>query len=251
VNIEREEERTQPRAVHAPFLAGKPARRWTTGCAPDEEEKSSRVGGSLPQPRERTRWRPADVAFFDELMNRHLPRAFIRLMRLLPSDPRCQLCHAPYGGVGGKMMRRFGFGPSRKNPNLCNTCFETAPMGVVEMEIGVLFADVRGLTSLSERLPPGHVAQLLNRFYAVASEVLTRSAIIDKLVPTLAMSAPARSRTSPLSGMSSIQLHAFSPPPGQDRSSCLSDCSAASPTARPESIRPPLPGCAQPSPRPG
>jgi adenylate cyclase len=125
---------------------------------------------------------PADVAFFDEMMNRHLPRAFIRVMRLLPSEPRCQLCHAPYGGVGGKIMRRFGFGPSRKNPTLCNTCFEKAPMGGVEMEIGVLFADVRGFTSFSERLPPDDVAQLLNRFYAVASKVLTRSAIIDKLV---------------------------------------------------------------------
>jgi adenylate cyclase len=125
---------------------------------------------------------PADVAFFDELMNRHLPRVFIRVMRLLPSEPRCQLCHAPYGGVGGKIMRRFGFGPSRKNPTLCNTCFEKAPMGGVEMEIGVLFADVRGFTSLSERLPSDDIARLLNRFYAVATKVLTRSAIIDKLV---------------------------------------------------------------------
>jgi adenylate cyclase len=125
---------------------------------------------------------PADVAFFEAMMNRHLPRAFIRVMRLLPSEPRCQLCHAPYGGVGGKIMRRFGFGPSRKNPTLCNTCFEKAPMGGVEMEIGVLFADVRGFTALSERVPPEDVARLLNRFYVVASKVLTKSAIIDKLV---------------------------------------------------------------------
>jgi adenylate cyclase len=48
-------------------------------------------------------------------------------------------------------MRRFRFGPSRKNPTLCNTCFEKAPMGGVNMEIGVLFADVRGFTSLAER----------------------------------------------------------------------------------------------------
>jgi adenylate cyclase len=125
---------------------------------------------------------PADVAFFEELMLRHLPRAFTRLMRLLPSEPRCRLCHSPYGGVGGKIMRRFGFGPSRKNPTLCNTCFEKAPMGGVEMEIGVLFADIRGFTSMSERLEPDEVAHLLNRFYAAASKVLTRSAIIDKLV---------------------------------------------------------------------
>lgn len=123
----------------------------------------------------------ADVAFF-ELMNRHLPRAFSAVMRRLPSEPRCRLCRAPYGGVGGAVMRRVGFGPSRKNPSLCNTCFEKAPMGGVEMEIGVLFADVRGFTSLSEGMAPTDVADLMNRFYGSAAEVLGRSALIDKLV---------------------------------------------------------------------
>ena len=50
------------------------------------------------------------------------------------------------------------------------------------MEIGVLFADVSGFTSLSEDMAPDRVAALLNRFYACASDVLSRSAIIDKLV---------------------------------------------------------------------
>ncbi len=122
-----------------------------------------------------------DVAFF-QLMNSHLPRAFSTVMRRLPSEPRCRLCRAPYGGFGGRIMRRFGFGPSRKNPALCNTCFEKAPMGGVEMEIGVLFADVRGFTSLAEDLAPNAVAKLLNRFYGSATAILDRSAIIDKLV---------------------------------------------------------------------
>src|SRR3954451_719536 len=98
-----------------------------------------------------------DVQFFDR-MERHLPRAFIWSMRHLPSEPRCRLCKAPYGGVGGRGMRRFGVGPSRKNPTLCNTCFEEAPMGGVEMEIGVLFADVRGFTSLAETMEVKGVA---------------------------------------------------------------------------------------------
>src|SRR5919201_919666 len=75
-----------------------------------------------------------DVTFF-ELMNGHLPRNFARLMRRLPSDPRCRLCNAPFGGMGGRMMRRVGFGPSRKNPTLCNTCFEKAPIGGVVMAL--------------------------------------------------------------------------------------------------------------------
>jgi len=124
---------------------------------------------------------PEDVNFF-ELMENHMPRTFLRVMRHLPSEPRCRLCNAPYGGVGGKIMRRVGFGPSRKNPSLCNTCFEKAPMGGVEMEIGVLFADVRGFTSRAETMAPQQVAELLNRFYASATSVLIRSAVIDKLV---------------------------------------------------------------------
>src|SRR4051794_13486675 len=124
---------------------------------------------------------PRDVKFF-ELMDRHLPRTFIWTMRHLPSEPRCRLCKAPYGGVGGRIMRRFGFGPSRKNPTLCNTCFEEAPMGGVEMEIGVLFADVRGFTSMAEGMAPKVVAGLLNRLYAAGGASLSRAALVGKPV---------------------------------------------------------------------
>ena len=106
-----------------------------------------------------------DRTFFRSLET-HRVRGFVRLMRHLPSDPRCAVCRAPYGGVGGRVMGRLGFAPSRKNPRLCSQCFEKAPMGGVEMEVGILFADVRGFTSLAERQAPDEVAALLNRFYA-------------------------------------------------------------------------------------
>ena len=79
-------------------------------------------------------------------------------------------------------MSALGFGPSRKNPRLCNMCFERAPIGGVEMEVGILFADVRGFTSLAEREKPDAIAALMNRFYAAAVEVVCEHAIIDKLV---------------------------------------------------------------------
>jgi adenylate cyclase len=79
-------------------------------------------------------------------------------------------------------MRRFGFGPSRKNPRLCAECFDKGPVGGLRMNVGVLFADVRGFTSLAERGDPGAVTSLLNRFYEAAVETLCRHAIIDKLV---------------------------------------------------------------------
>jgi adenylate cyclase len=122
-----------------------------------------------------------DKAFFQALES-HRVRLFTRLMRRLPSDPRCAICRAPYGGVGGRLMGHVGFAPSRKNPRLCSSCFEKAPMGGVEMEVGILFADVRGFTSLAERQTPDAVATLLNRFYATAVDVLCEHAIIDKLV---------------------------------------------------------------------
>jgi adenylate cyclase len=104
--------------------------------------------------------------------------------RLWPSSPRCGMCLAPFHGIGGLILRPTGFSVrSRKNPNWCRTCFEEAPLGGFEMEIGVLFADIRGFTAYSESRSPEEVARLANRFYAVASDIFARrDAVIDKLV---------------------------------------------------------------------
>jgi adenylate cyclase len=47
----------------------------------------------------------------------------------------------------------------------------------------VLFADIRGSTTIAEHLEPSAYAAILNRFYQVATEVLVRhDAIVDKLI---------------------------------------------------------------------
>jgi adenylate cyclase len=47
----------------------------------------------------------------------------------------------------------------------------------------VLFADIRGFTSLAEQLQPAHVAVQFNRFYDVASKAIFRhDGTLDKLV---------------------------------------------------------------------
>jgi adenylate cyclase len=125
--------------------------------------------------------RSDEVDFF-RLLERHRSRLFVGVMRRLPRGPRCALCRAPYEGIGGRVMGAVGFAPSRKNPRLCSRCFELAPMGGQEMEVGILFADIRGFTALAEQEAPDRVAGLLNRFYAAAVEVLCRHAIVDKLV---------------------------------------------------------------------
>ncbi len=122
-----------------------------------------------------------DEAFF-ALLEQHRARVFMRLMRVLPGGPRCAVCRAPFANVGGWLLRRVGFGPSRKNPRLCDSCFVKIPDGSVPMDIGVLFADLRGFTALTERQGAAETTALLNRFYDVAIAILSRHAIIDKLV---------------------------------------------------------------------
>jgi class 3 adenylate cyclase len=59
----------------------------------------------------------------------------------------------------------------------------TGTGGGTELEIGVLFADVRGFTSLAEDAAPEEVAARLAPFYKAARSVLIRNdAVIDKLV---------------------------------------------------------------------
>lgn len=106
-----------------------------------------------------------------------------RLFRYLPSDPRCKVCNNPFGGVGGRLAGMAGFKPSRKNPNLCSRCCDRLPVGGAEVDVAVLFADIRGSTTLGERAVAGDFAALLSRFYATASRVLLRyDAVVDKLI---------------------------------------------------------------------
>jgi len=50
------------------------------------------------------------------------------------------------------------------------------------LEIGVLFADLRGFTAASESRAPAEVSTELRRFYAHAEKVFFPEALIDKLI---------------------------------------------------------------------
>ena len=106
-----------------------------------------------------------------------------RLFRYLPSAPRCKGCNNPFGGPAGRLLSVAGFSPSRKNPTLCSRCCDALPPGGAQVDIAVLFADVRGSTALGEHASAVDFAALLNRFYATATRVLLRhDAVIDKLI---------------------------------------------------------------------
>ncbi len=125
---------------------------------------------------------PADWQAYFEFGAQPSNRAVKRILRALPSSPRCGFCGAPFGGLGGRVVGPLGYRPSRKNPNICATCVELAPPGGMTTDVGVLFADLRNFTARSESMRPDEVSVLLRRFYAIAEEVLFPEALIDKLI---------------------------------------------------------------------
>lgn len=106
-----------------------------------------------------------------------------KIFRRLPHGPRCKLCQNPFAGAGGRLVGLMGRKPSRKNPNLCSYCFDHLPTGGIEIDIAVVFADVRASTTMGERSTATEFAARLNRFYATATDVLIRhDAVVDKLI---------------------------------------------------------------------
>lgn len=106
--------------------------------------------------------------------------------RLLPGSPRCKSCYAPFEGAGSLVVKlAYGKKPSNLNPQLCNACeqFASEYQGGAEIELSLLFADVRGSTNLAEGMSPKEYSQLINRFYNTATQIMVRTdALIDKII---------------------------------------------------------------------
>ena len=108
-----------------------------------------------------------------------------RRHRRIPSPPRCKMCAAPFGPPGGWILRYFGHARWAKNPKYCEGCFRTlqANHGGAEVECSLLFADVRGSTTLAEGMRPTEFRALMGRFYDEAFAALIEfNAIVDKFV---------------------------------------------------------------------
>lgn len=141
-------------------------------------------------------------------------RKLRKVFRLMPGSPRCKNCYAPFHGVGAPIARAiYHRQPSNLNPLLCNACERYADeyQGGAEIELSLLFGDVRGSTTLAEKMSPTEYSQLINRFYAEATKVMVWSdALIDKIigdqvagmyVPGFAGSAHARVAIEAAQGM--------------------------------------------------
>src|SRR5574342_29592 len=130
----------------------------------------------------------------DEMWYKHLTEGNIRtkqwrhLFGMLPSNPRCVNCHTPFSGIGSALLHLVR-GPvalrSNKNPRYCTAChfFTTQFPGGAEIELTMLFVDVRGSTTIAETMNNTEFSYLMNRFYEATINVLVQAdAFIDKLV---------------------------------------------------------------------
>lgn len=126
-------------------------------------------------------WREYMVSGDSDIERRHRP-----IFRRLPASKRCRFCYAPLQGLGSAVASIvFDKRPSTLNPNLCNVCerFAMKHQGGAEIELSLLFIDVRGSTSLAEKMSPREFSDLINRLYVMSSRTLIQhDALIDKII---------------------------------------------------------------------
>ena len=111
-------------------------------------------------------------------------KRLFRAFRMLPHDPRCKICYSPFEGMGGLMMRILGRKQSQLNPYFCNVCEDFAKKhpGGSEVEMSMLFADVRGSTALSEQMTVTEFRALINRFFVESTNAIAREdGLLEKL----------------------------------------------------------------------
>ncbi len=108
-----------------------------------------------------------------------------RVLRRIPHGPRCKMCAAPFAGAGAPVMRMIGKRPSDKNPTMCASCFTfmSRHHGGAEIDCSLLFADIRGSTTIAEGMTATEFRDLIDRFYAVATAVVfEHDGAVDKFV---------------------------------------------------------------------
>ena len=110
--------------------------------------------------------------------------AFKPIYRAMPSEPRCQICYIPFGGIGGFISRHLlAVKPSKMNPHICNACDRFAERfpGGTELEVSIIFADIRGSTPMAEKMGNREFSEVIERFYIAGTKSLyAHDAMIEK-----------------------------------------------------------------------
>ncbi len=107
------------------------------------------------------------------------------LHHVLPGSRRCLECEVPLAGPGAWIMQRFGVHPSMMTPRLCNGCeaMILQEEAGAEVDLSLLFADIRGSTTLAEQKGVVEYKSFIQRFYKAAAGVLIQNyALVNRLV---------------------------------------------------------------------
>lgn len=167
-----------------------------------------------------------DEAFWREYLTRGdaMETRARRVLKHLPHGPRCKLCAAPFAGAAAPFMRAINKRPALKNPTVCNACFDYMDKhhGGAEIDGSYLFADIRGSTSLAERLPPTEYRALIDRFYATTADIVfEHDGGVDKFVGDEIvafyfplMSGPNHARKAVDTGLAMLQATGHADPDG-------------------------------------
>ena len=113
-------------------------------------------------------------------------KTFRPMVKRLPKNPRCGICYIPFAGIGGYLSRTFiGVKASTMHPNMCNLCekFATKYHGGVELDISIMFIDVRGSTTMAENMSPEDYSRRMNKFYRAATNAFYKNnGLVEKLI---------------------------------------------------------------------
>lgn len=105
-------------------------------------------------------------------------KSFRPIVKRLPKSPRCNICYFPFKGIGGYLSRNLlGVKASKLTPHMCNLCerFATKYHGGVEIEIAVMFVDVRDSTVMAEQLSAEEFGKKINRFYKAVTDIFYKN----------------------------------------------------------------------------
>ncbi len=100
-----------------------------------------------------------------------------KLFKHLPAEKHCKFCNAPFDGPFARFFKLTHQSPSRLSPTLCQLCEDMSKIvvGGAEVELTLVFADVRGSTALAETMSPTEYANLISKFFVASSNVMFKA----------------------------------------------------------------------------
>lgn len=108
-----------------------------------------------------------------------------RVNGIFPGDTRCFECNLPLSGSGANLISFTGLRASRFSPQLCSLCESSIRKmeGGAEIELTMLFADIRGSSNLAESIGMEKFIDLIQRFYKTATDVILQDrGIVNRLM---------------------------------------------------------------------